>query len=473
MKTTKNVPCGEMHRIVRHKTGVFAAVICMFMMLSAVAWADCENVYVTLVHPNGDRCTYPLPGPTPTETDRGAVLTAAKNDATSGDTIIVGAGTAQVSNLLKNGVNWHFVAGSTIVRPTSSNAAIFDDYASGTNGPVNCIISGQGKFDGTTGGVIFLKYTGGGFGSNIDMTADTIASASTTIYSRAATLHIKANIISSTYAAGAVVWWFSGPMHVEAHEILGSSNAAIYSTAPSGELPGYYLWVQANLIKNTAGKAIFIKDSEASAREWIQALQIEAPIAIYMAAATNGSPGLTYVRAEKVFGQINHNAGTLYVEAQKISDDGLNSNLIALSGGSSWCNILQLDDAGLTGSPAAVVVSGGIHYLRGSSLARGTSGDGIVVSGGAFTINGVGIITQSGARDLVQSGGTLTVLGCGYNLSKTSGTISQGDPVVAIAPGYGVGSTYPADGNTYQFFRNTGDSHIYGWNGSSWVRLDN
>ena len=407
-----------------------------------LAQGTTDTAYVTLVHPDGTRAYYSLPA-SPTACDRGAKLQQAKTDAQSGDTIVVGPGTAQTVNLLKNGVNWHFMAGAIINggccgAGCPGGGSIFNDAGVG---PVTSTISGSGSFHSVSGGainIINLQNT-----SNISFTADSLIGdrGFGPILTRKATLHIKANTISSSQSAYPAIWWLSGPLHVEAHEIL-SDGVVIQSNAVSGESVGGYLWVQANLIKSSGfftNAAIVLLDAEATTRQWIQALQIQGPGAIRKE-ATSG-PGLTYVRAEKVFGQIDHRAGTLYVDAMKISpflpspSQHPNDSLIKLTGGNSWINILQIDDSDLEDSTTAVPVvaaSGGTHYLRGSSLARTSAGDGINVSGGTLTVNGLAINTFNGAYDLVQTGGILKTLSCGYSLLKASGTITEGDPKVGI-----------------------------------------
>src|SRR5713226_1305170 len=52
-------------------------------------------------------------------------LTAAKNAAQSGDTIIVMPGTYNERDLAKNGVNWHFLNGA-IINYNGGNGALFD-----------------------------------------------------------------------------------------------------------------------------------------------------------------------------------------------------------------------------------------------------------------------------------------------------------------------------------------------------------
>lgn len=79
-------------------------------------------------------------------------LLAAKNAARSGDTIVVAAGTYQMTeSLLKNGVNWHFLPGATVVNdltPLSKmegsavTQAIFDDL----NTAIVSKITGSGTF---------------------------------------------------------------------------------------------------------------------------------------------------------------------------------------------------------------------------------------------------------------------------------------------------------------------------------------
>jgi hypothetical protein len=419
-----------------------AALLWLATCALTLAQGTTDTAYVTLVHPDGTRAYYSLPA-SPSPCDRGAKLQQAKTDAQSGDTIIVGPGTAQTKDLLKNGVNWHFMAGATLnggccPAGCSGGGSVFNDAAIG---PVTCTVSGAGSFHTISGGainIINLQNT-----SNISFTADSLIGdrGFGPILIRKATLHVKANTISSSQSAYPAIWWLSGSLHVDAHEIL-SDGVVIQSNAVSGESLGGYLWVQANLIKSSGfftNAAIVLMDSEATARHWIQALQIQGPGAIRKV-QTSG-PGLTYVRAEKIFGQIDHQAGTLYVDAMKISPflpgpgQFGNDSLIKLNGGNSWINILQIDDSDLEDSMNSVPVveaSAGTHYLRGSSLARVSAGDGINVSGGTLTVNGLTISTLSGSYDLAQTGGILKALSCGYTLLKTSGAITEGNPKVGI-----------------------------------------
>lgn len=408
----------------------------------ALAQGTADNAYVTIVHPEGTKTYYSLPA-SPTSCDRGSALQQAKAAALFGDTIVVGPGDAQTLNLLKNGVNWYFVAGAKVIgaccsgQTGCSTGGIFKDAL---NTPVNCTIGGAGKFEIQTGTSAVVNLVDAG--SNVSITADSMVAILSTLWTRRATLHAKANTITSNSISYPTVLWYSGSEHIEAHEIANLSGPVIHASQPLGESVGGYLWVQANLIKSTSADtmtpAIRFVDAEPSAREWIQALQIQGNVAIQKQA---NKTGLSYVRAEKVFGQINAeagNTGILYVDAMKISPPfgfHLNDNLIKLNGGNSWINILQIDDSDLedsTNSVPVVAASAGTHYLRGSSLARVSAGEGINVSGGILTVNGLAISTLNGSNDLVQTGGILKALSCGYSLLKTSGEITEGNPKVGI-----------------------------------------
>jgi hypothetical protein len=78
-------------------------------------------------------------------------LTAAKEAAEDGDTILVLPGTYYEHNLLKDGVNWHFLPGASVVHVGAGAGAIFDTSSYGTNGPVDCSITGLGVFEDQSG----------------------------------------------------------------------------------------------------------------------------------------------------------------------------------------------------------------------------------------------------------------------------------------------------------------------------------
>lgn len=355
-------------------------------------------------------------------------LSAAKTLATAGMSIHVRPGNYIGTNLLKNNVNWYFHSGS-VVTNTSNTTSLFDDYVSGANGAVTCKISGEGNFICTTGqGILYLRNA-----SVISIFANSLSAVGSTITSRGAELYVHANKILSTGTSGnAAVWWYDGPCFIEANLIQGSGPAVVYSTAPVGNGISGYFWVRAKYISNNSAtisstyKAVWVQDTEVTARVWIDAMEIEGPIAIN---STSAAASLCYVKAEKIFGQINSTGvGFLYLDSQKLSGFGLADTLITMTGGSSWLNISQIDDAAIV-NQIAVSISGGTHYLTGRSLKRGTNGDAIAISAGVITVSGLEIITQATYKDLNQSStGILNVLSCSYNLTKITGTINPTDP---------------------------------------------
>jgi hypothetical protein len=91
-------------------------------------------------------------------------LTAAKNAAASGDTIIVLPGTYPEKNLLKNGVNWHFFTGAKVSYSGSDGGGIFDTGPDGTGSAVVSKITGFGVFERfntvSTGHVVYSYASG-------------------------------------------------------------------------------------------------------------------------------------------------------------------------------------------------------------------------------------------------------------------------------------------------------------------------
>jgi hypothetical protein len=84
-----------------------------------------------------------------TDSARGATLESARDAASSGDTIMVGPGTYNITalstpNLAKNGVNWYFSEGSTVIFDADSvtDIAIFGD----NNTAMSFTVGGNGTF---------------------------------------------------------------------------------------------------------------------------------------------------------------------------------------------------------------------------------------------------------------------------------------------------------------------------------------
>lgn len=130
-----------------------------------------------------------------------ATLTAAKNAAAAGTTIIVAAGSYNENNLLKDGVNWHFHAGAIVNHNTGAAAGIFDDGPNGANGAIKSRITGYAHLNATTefpGFIIHIENTD----SYVEIEADAIGELQNTtemiegaVYLSNGTLKLKCPLI--------------------------------------------------------------------------------------------------------------------------------------------------------------------------------------------------------------------------------------------------------------------------------------
>lgn len=130
--------------------------------------------------------TYPI------TTTAQAAYDLAKTAAVPGDTIYIGPGTYNITNLLKDGVFLDFAAGARVVQ-TTGTTAIFDDAA----GAVTCRIFGFGYFEQVMQNLAVLKVANW---SKITMEADAIVGSNayaSAVYQDAGEVHVDCNILSA------------------------------------------------------------------------------------------------------------------------------------------------------------------------------------------------------------------------------------------------------------------------------------
>ena len=169
-------------------------------------------------------------------------LSKAKDAAASGDTIIVMPGTYNENDLLRDGINWHFLPGA-IVSYTGSTA-IFN-----TGSTIQSLVTGWGRFNtGSTAPVINFSNSG----SNLTVEALSLSSASgacvrSTAGSGMLSVRARESILSSSedaiYVSGAEVfiearkvstsgghglYVSGGQVFLKAHTILASTDTAIH-----------------------------------------------------------------------------------------------------------------------------------------------------------------------------------------------------------------------------------------------------
>lgn len=341
-------------------------------------------------------------------------LTKAKALAQSGDTILVLPGNYVESDLLKNGVNWHFLAGAIVtnVDVTPNFYGIFDDRSSGA---VTCIISGDGQFRSTVDS-----------GNGLSFGVVNITNGSTDIVFRAKELSVQGGFANSqaalvikncarcivdvdriydptvvfgtsgTSAAGGI-YWEKGNCEIRCR-VMQVEGYGIWGVDPGGS-PNTSLYYQGHLIEANAS-AVYLLGHAATGnpnyRMWVSCLEIKA-----------GQYGLgcSY-------------AGKLYVDAQKLSASntpGGGFPAIGLTGnatrGSSilWARISKISMA--EGNWMTTTGTGGPWTGEAYVTCQQWEDTAALVSGFAFPAGTTGKIILFGGVAKVLNGKCFNILG--------------------------------------------------------------
>ena len=168
-------------------------------------------------------------------------LSAAKNTAINGDTIIVLPATYVEWDLAKNGVNWHFLIGARVDPGVSATTSLF--ASSGGNYAVTgygeFTISGAGKsvVSGTFNDVTFkcIKMTANSSAGCIDVGASS------------GLLSVECDLAQSVGICANIV---SGTNTLKIRDISSTGNSAVYSSGGTTE-------IEAFRIKSTGGAGVF------------------------------------------------------------------------------------------------------------------------------------------------------------------------------------------------------------------------
>lgn len=173
-----------------------------------------------------------------------STLTAAKNAATSGQTVMVLPGTYDETDLLKNGVNWHFFSGATINYTGISSNALF--YATTA---ITSKIGGHGVFKNLIegGGIVTVSHAS----ADISITCHSIeagdGTAGTGVQISSGKLvlnvedYIKANGYDSIIVGGGTAWITAGQI---------TSTSAADADANGCELTGGTSYINAHQIRS-------------------------------------------------------------------------------------------------------------------------------------------------------------------------------------------------------------------------------
>lgn len=415
---------------------------------------------------------------------RGTALLAAKSASVSGDLIWVGPGSYTIStNLLKNGVNWHFAAGATVTRSDTGDGSIWDDWTTGANGACTSVISGAGTFIRTgsvedeANNVVLLtnpssdlRITCNNIENNLDYDALVLHCA---VRHGGGTLHIECNDILCPNALG--IWWSDGEEHITCHNIT-SRTLAIYPTCSDLAGAGIgslyrsgYMWVRANRIKTTTadenGRNCIgaIGTTALTPRIWIEAFEISG-------CDTNAALCLSlyrwYVTANKIEqtntvsgNAIQQESGEAWLIVQKAQ--GGKFGTIQHLGGTGWYYVGDINDNGNQAAKPAVLCGfdnedgtgdGGTLNLTFQTLVKTSTGRGIDTQGGTCNVFSGAITTSNGSQKDLYKATNDSVLNVNasvkYDAAKTTGTITK-MPIWGTTPStFGLSLLDDADAST-------------------------
>ena len=361
-------------------------------------------------------------------------LTAAKNAATSGDTVVVFPGTYNEGELSKNGVNWNFFIGATVLWTSGGNGgAIFSD----TSGPMTFSVTGNGDFfhvatvasgPASLGSCFRFENSSSTVSikirdAKIDITyeGEDDAGNFNVLLARQATVYLEARSLIGLGFDGTPIWWDgagAGRMHVTCDRIYRDSdgNPAIYLSATTATGDAY---IRAQEITSEQSEAIASLSQDDSSAAWILAERIIGKAAIEDVCVSHSS-GKLYITSQKITGSLIQSGGLFYLESQKW--DRIKGSF---SGGNSWVRIDQIDPI-LANS---VSVSGGAHIWRGfyHKLITGTS-SGFILSGGTLRI-GSCVIDSS----LSTGGNPITISASGLIIESATFICASGRNCITAA----------------------------------------
>ena len=350
---------------------------------------------------------------------------AAKDAAVAGDLIEVRPGTYDEKNLLKNGVNWNFHAGASVVYTGATNGSIFDDGPDGANEAVVCTICGEGVFQWTndfgaaTQDFAILQVQNPASvinmtGKRIDMIGNNFAFA-WTIYQVRGSISVSMSEAITSITGSYNMGWLGGSGSISSPQILGGQhiwggddtsgdwfmNADVidcnstdtgFSLAPESNTTGA-LWIRAALIKSSGVQSVI-----------------------------STSIGKVYITAQKIWNTnsssktIEFMSGKLWVTSQKITS--ASGTFFVSEGGSGAAQLeVQEYESELVGADTGGY---GCIYNEGSSLT--VIGGGLSISNAGQTVKGV-----------THADGTTRLKGLVIDFSANDQTTSN--PVVCSSSG--------------------------------------
>jgi hypothetical protein len=285
-------------------------------------------------------------------------LTAAKTAAQAGDTIVVLPGIYNERNLLKNGVNWHFLSGAKVVYTGAAEGGIWDDSYMGTGGAVICKITGQGEFENRGSNASSWVFYAWYAGTDIHLEALSMMSeqrSALRLGGGRTRLYAK-SIRSNSWRA---VELEAGDNFIRAEEIISAGEMAVLASIGKHS-------IYADTISCSGGPAL-----------WCTAGEIQVTARLVQSSASYGLQ--IVVDEDPVF--VTMNGARIVSTLQTV-----NGKAVQMNGGSD----LTLKDcvlvANMTGTPAAASIDSSVAAsvrIYGSCMANLAKGANVTFITGA------------------------------------------------------------------------------------------
>lgn len=360
-------------------------------------------------------------------------LAAAKTAALSGDLIVVMPGEYTALNLLKNGVNWHFIEGAIVTR-TEQDApgAIFDDGTDGANAAIVCSISGRGEFRHEDALVTNFGYAGagdnigGGFilytenpGTRIHFeckriygTGDSTAAVFSLFVKNCDRVYVDCDEMDLEYnGLLGNAFWLKGEFHLNSRYIGGGLNSgsnggtySLWSVEPVGGADANW-YVNCDILENRTYSAIAFEATTNAYKMWIRAIEIRS---------VNDGQLLGGVDPVNTAAIECYGGGKLYIEAQKILSKNPPGSrggpVVNQTGGELWLRAMKCTHESTEnqsgGKPLFVQQSAGTAFydVHHWEHVGNFSGDGFAISGGTADFRG-GVCEAKNGKAIVHSGG--------------------------------------------------------------------
>jgi hypothetical protein len=228
-------------------------------------------------------------------------LTAAKNAAKAGDTIMVMPGVYGERNLAKNGVNWHFLTGAEVRYDGFGSGGIFDTALVGSSCTFK--VSGSGIFElileSATSSVVHLAYSG----DNVMVECDEVTCAPGSAVSSVGALRIRCRSIWSG-PADAVYISGSGTTQLHAREVTSTGGHAIRIDGGSND-------VDAWRIVSSGGNGVHVTSGSA----FIRAFEINSSAGYGLEFAGDYDPTVIVQGARLISTLASSNGKAVYASA--------------------------------------------------------------------------------------------------------------------------------------------------------------